>query len=78
MRNAKVRENGPLPNCGRKVSWAIAYFVFYSGNLLNNYCPSDDLANVARFVFAFTIILTYPIQVFISREVGYLLLPILF
>lgn len=41
-----------------------------AGNLLNNYCPDDDLANVARFIFAFTIVLTYPIQVFISREVS--------
>jgi len=55
------------------VSVALAGYITFTdmsqGNLLNNYCPNDDLANVARFVFAFTIILTYPIQVFISREV---------
>eukprot|EP00794_Sanderia_malayensis_P010971 gene10971-12133_t len=55
------------------ISVAVAGYVTFTnmsqGNLLNNYCPDDDLVNVARFVFALTIILTYPIQVFTSREV---------
>lgn len=55
------------------VSVALAGYITFTnmsqGNLLNNFCPDDDLAAVARFVFAFTIILTYPIQVFIAREV---------
>jgi len=55
------------------IAVALAGYITFTdmsqGNLLNNYCPSDDLANVARFVFAFTLILTYPIQVFTSREV---------
>ncbi|XP_060581490.1 putative sodium-coupled neutral amino acid transporter 11 isoform X2 [Ruditapes philippinarum] len=39
------------------------------GDLLENYCQSDDFMNVARFGFAFTIMLTYPIECFVTREV---------
>lgn len=34
-----------------------------------NYCMSDDLANIARILFAITIMLTYPIECFVVREV---------
>lgn len=39
------------------------------GDLLENYCQSDDLMNAARFMFAFTIMLTYPVECFVTREV---------
>lgn len=39
------------------------------GDLLNNYCVKDILANVTRFVFACVIMLTYPIECFVAREV---------
>ncbi len=39
------------------------------GDLLNNYCWSDDLMNVCRLLFAATIMLTYPIECFVCREV---------
>jgi len=55
------------------IAVALAGYITFTdmsqGNLLNNYCPNDDLANVARFVFAFTLVLTYPLQVFAAREV---------
>ena len=40
------------------------------GDILENYCHNDDLVNVARFLFACTIMLTYPIECFVCREVS--------
>ena len=46
-------------------------FTGYSqGDLLENYCMSDDLANFVRILFATTIMLTYPIECFVVREVS--------
>jgi len=47
---------------------------FYSclkfiGDLLNNYCWTDDLMNVSRIFFTLTTLLTYPLECFASREV---------
>ena len=39
------------------------------GDLLNNYCWRDDLINLCRFFFTVTIMLTYPIECFVCREV---------
>ena len=47
---------------------AHSHFVFV-GDILENYCHNDDLINVARFLFAITIMLTYPIECFVTREV---------
>lgn len=41
----------------------------FSGDLLENYCPDDDLMNFARIFFSVTILLTYPIECFVTREV---------
>ena len=38
-------------------------------DLLNNYCGHDDLINVSRLLFSITILLTYPIECFVCREV---------
>lgn len=46
------------------------FFVFVvSGDLLENYCWDDDLMNFSRLLFSITILLTYPIECFVSREV---------
>ena len=50
----------------------IANFLFvfkFLGDLLNNYCWNDDLMNVSRLLFSITILLTYPIECFVCREV---------
>uniref|UniRef100_A0A1I8FDJ2 Putative sodium-coupled neutral amino acid transporter 11 n=1 Tax=Macrostomum lignano TaxID=282301 RepID=A0A1I8FDJ2_9PLAT len=39
------------------------------GDILENYCPRDDLINVSRLLFAVTIMLTYPMECFVVREV---------
>lgn len=42
---------------------------FSQGDLFENYCFSDDGANIARLLFTITIMLTYPIECFVVREV---------
>ena len=42
---------------------------FCKGDLLNNYCEDDVVANVTRFLYACVIMLTYPIECFVAREV---------
>lgn len=44
-------------------------FLIVPGDLLENYCWSDDLMNFSRVVFSFSILLTYPFECFVSREV---------
>ncbi|XP_041365404.1 putative sodium-coupled neutral amino acid transporter 11 [Gigantopelta aegis] len=39
------------------------------GDLLENYCHDDILMNVARVAFAVTIMLTYPVECFVTRDV---------
>ncbi|XP_071439712.1 putative sodium-coupled neutral amino acid transporter 11 [Hetaerina americana] len=39
------------------------------GDLLENYCWDDDLMNVARVLFCATILLTFPIECFVTRDV---------
>jgi hypothetical protein len=39
------------------------------GDLLNNYCVDDWVATVARFLYASVIMLTFPIEIFVCREV---------
>lgn len=41
----------------------------FAGDLLENYCPNDDLMNASRIFFSITILLTYPIECFVTREV---------
>jgi sodium-coupled neutral amino acid transporter 11 len=43
--------------------------VYSTGDLLENYCWNDDLMNVSRISFSITILLTFPIECFVSREV---------
>ncbi|CAG9859656.1 unnamed protein product [Phyllotreta striolata] len=39
------------------------------GDLLENYCWDDDLMNVSRLLFSVQILLTYPIECFVTRDV---------
>lgn len=36
---------------------------------MNNYCWHDDVMNVCRLLFASTIVLTFPLECFVCREV---------
>jgi solute carrier family 38 (sodium-coupled neutral amino acid transporter), member 11 len=37
-------------------------------NLLNNYAITDELVNVTRLLYACTMVLTYPLEMFVSRH----------
>lgn len=39
------------------------------GDVLLSYCAKDDFINVARFAYAMTIVLTWPLECFVTREV---------
>ncbi|XP_067932811.1 putative sodium-coupled neutral amino acid transporter 11 [Watersipora subatra] len=39
------------------------------GDVLLNYCFEDDFMNVARFAYAMNIVLTWPLECFVTREV---------
>lgn len=41
-----------------------------TGDLLENYCWDDDLMNFSRVLFSISILLTFPIECFVSREVS--------
>ncbi|XP_077303695.1 putative sodium-coupled neutral amino acid transporter 11 [Lithobates pipiens] len=47
----------------------ISFTGFTQGDLFENYCMDDNLATVGRFCYAITIILTYPMECFVAREV---------
>ncbi|XP_021367109.1 putative sodium-coupled neutral amino acid transporter 11 isoform X3 [Mizuhopecten yessoensis] len=47
----------------------VSFTGLVQGDLLENYCHDDDLMTVARFAFACTIMLTYPVECFVTREV---------
>ncbi|XP_044539478.1 putative sodium-coupled neutral amino acid transporter 11, partial [Gracilinanus agilis] len=38
------------------------------GDLFENYCRNDGLVNFGRFCYGITVILTYPIECFVTRE----------
>lgn len=42
---------------------------FVVGDLLENYCWDDDLINVSRVLFCLTILLTFPLECFVARDV---------
>lgn len=47
----------------------VSFHDFSQGDLFENYCKNDDLANAARLLFTLTIMLTFPIECFVTREV---------
>ncbi|UYV60392.1 SLC38A11 [Cordylochernes scorpioides] len=79
LRNASIERWVKVTDASVAVSWVIVMvigisgyvsFTGYSqGDILVNYCPGDITANLARALFIITIMLTYPIQCFVTREV---------
>ncbi|XP_066594514.1 putative sodium-coupled neutral amino acid transporter 11 isoform X2 [Prorops nasuta] len=45
------------------------FTAYVQGDLMENYCWDDDLMNLARVMFSGTILLTFPIECFVTREV---------
>lgn len=46
------------------------FTAYVQGDLMENYCWDDDLMNFARVMFSGTILLTFPIECFVTREVS--------
>ncbi|XP_040150333.1 putative sodium-coupled neutral amino acid transporter 11 isoform X3 [Ictidomys tridecemlineatus] len=51
---------------------------FTQGDLFENYCRSDDLVTFGRFCYGITVILTYPIECFVTREGVLCAAPLIF
>ncbi|XP_018409739.1 PREDICTED: putative sodium-coupled neutral amino acid transporter 11 [Nanorana parkeri] len=47
----------------------ITFTGFTQGDLFENYCKDDNLVTAGRLCYAITIILTYPMECFVAREV---------
>lgn len=47
----------------------ITITAYSHGDLLENYCWNDDLMNLSHVLFSSTILLTFPIECFVTREV---------
>nr|XP_020660039.1 putative sodium-coupled neutral amino acid transporter 11 [Pogona vitticeps] len=41
---------------------------YTEGDIFENYCRDDDLATFGRFCYGITVILTFPIECFVTRE----------
>ncbi|CAI5762363.1 Aa_trans domain-containing protein [Podarcis lilfordi] len=52
-----------------KPNAAQAIGVMSFGDIFENYCRDDDLATFGRFCYGITVILTFPIECFVTREV---------
>ncbi|XP_063789686.1 putative sodium-coupled neutral amino acid transporter 11 [Pseudophryne corroboree] len=47
----------------------VSFTGFTQGDLFENYCKDDNLVTIGRFCYAITIILIYPMECFVAREV---------
>ena len=59
--------------CSLILTFALIGYITFTGSsqgdIFENFCSSDDLANIAKFLFTLKIMLTYPIECFVVREV---------
>ncbi|XP_073161762.1 putative sodium-coupled neutral amino acid transporter 11 isoform X2 [Lepidochelys kempii] len=46
----------------------VTFTGYTEGDIFENYCRDDDLATFGRFCYGVTIILTFPIECFVTRE----------
>ncbi|XP_032968264.1 putative sodium-coupled neutral amino acid transporter 11 isoform X2 [Rhinolophus ferrumequinum] len=51
---------------------------FTQGDLFENYCRNDDLVTFGRFCYGVTVLLTYPIECFVTREGVLCAAPLIF
>lgn len=79
MRNASLERWEKVTHISIGFAWTVAalfgiagYSTFRAlsqGDLLENYCWNDDLMNFSRILFSISILLTFPIECFVSREI---------
>nr|XP_057937930.1 putative sodium-coupled neutral amino acid transporter 11 isoform X1 [Doryrhamphus excisus] len=60
----------PLPHdvCA-PLGHTLIWYWFFIGDIFENYCRDDDLATFGRFCFGLSIITTFPLECFVTREV---------
>ncbi|XP_071539182.1 putative sodium-coupled neutral amino acid transporter 11 [Panulirus ornatus] len=51
------------------VAGYLTFTGYTQGDVFENYCWDDDLMNLCRGAYAFTILLTFPIECFVARDV---------
>uniref|UniRef100_A0A1A9VTA5 Putative sodium-coupled neutral amino acid transporter 11 n=1 Tax=Glossina austeni TaxID=7395 RepID=A0A1A9VTA5_GLOAU len=79
MRDATLERWEKITHVSIGFAWTVAalfgiagYSTFRAlsqGDLLENYCVNDDLMNFSRILFSISILLTFPIECFVSREI---------
>jgi sodium-coupled neutral amino acid transporter 11 len=79
LAHRSAKKFGKVAHISVFASWAacallgLAGYLTFTGNtqgdLLRNYCRDDDLLSATRFLYAITIMLTFPIECFVAREV---------
>ena len=42
----------------------------FLGDIFENYCRDDNLVTIGRFCFGLSIITTFPLECFVTREVS--------
>ncbi|XP_062974383.1 putative sodium-coupled neutral amino acid transporter 11 [Elgaria multicarinata webbii] len=47
----------------------VTFREYTEGDIFENYCKDDDLATFGRFCYGITVILTFPVECFVTREV---------
>lgn len=57
----------PYTHCLKSTFFLIVSI--FSGDIFENYCGNDDLATFGRFCFGISIITTFPLECFVTREV---------
>lgn len=55
--------------CVFGISGYVTFTGYTEGDVFQNYCWNDDLINLARFAFAFTVLFAYPIECMTARSV---------
>ncbi|KAG8802448.1 hypothetical protein FRC16_009637 [Serendipita sp. 398] len=58
-----------LACCTLAISGFLVFTDKTQGNILNNFPPGDTLINVARFCFGLNMFTTFPLELFVCREV---------
>ena len=46
----------------------LSFLEYTQGNILNNFPPTGGAVNAARGLLAFTMVLTYPLECFVTRH----------
>ncbi|XP_058834141.1 putative sodium-coupled neutral amino acid transporter 11 [Topomyia yanbarensis] len=79
MRDATLERWEKMTHFSVGCAWMVAVFfgiagyctfrALSQGDLLENYCWDDDLMNFSRVLFSVSILLTFPIECFVSREI---------